>query len=419
MMASVMPARPVSRQPQPGKIRAAGSDPLPPAILLGGGVNALSIARSLGRMGVTVHALNEPTAEVRHSRYCRWVPLVSSGDQERDWADFLLGPESEPLRGAVVLSASDAGIQVLLRHRAALQDKFLLDESNPDAQQRMLNKLATYRAAVAAGVPTPRFWAVSTADEVRALRGELVFPLLVKPQISHRFEQRFGKKYLLAQSYDELLAAFEAMNGWGIEVLLVERIPGLDDRLCSYYTYLDADGHAHFDFTKRVIRRYPLSMGSGCHHITDRNPAVRDVALRLFRHVGLRGLANAEFMLDERDGQLKLIECNARFTAANGLVAAAGLDLARFVYRRLVGLPPEPLGEYRAGLRLWYPLEDFKAFRALHRRGDITWPQWLRSILHRQTFPLFQWTDPMPSFVALLRRVRRLARGGKGRDAPR
>ena len=32
---------------------------LPPAIIMDGGANALSVARGLGRMGVTVYALNE------------------------------------------------------------------------------------------------------------------------------------------------------------------------------------------------------------------------------------------------------------------------------------------------------------------------------------------------------------------------
>ena len=91
-------------------------------------------------------------------------------------------------------------------------------------------------------------------------------------------------------------------------MLLVEKVPGPDDLLCSYYTYLDADGEALFDFTKRIIRRFPVGMGNGCYHITDRNPEVREVALKLFRHVGLRGLANAEFKRDQRDGRLKLIE---------------------------------------------------------------------------------------------------------------
>src|SRR5690606_27731124 len=114
-----------------------------------------------------------------------------------------------------------------------------------------------------------------------------------------------------------------------------------------------------------------------------------------------------EFKYDERDGQLKLIECNARFTAANCLVAESGFDLARFVYNRLVGLPQEPLTTYRSGLRLWYPIEDFRAYRVLHARGELSFPRWVRSLLHWQKFPFFAWEDPAPSFVDLYRRARK------------
>ncbi len=113
----------------------------------------------------------------------------------------------------------------------------------------------------------------------------------------------------------------------GVEVVLLEVIPGPDDLLCSYYTYLDEAGEPQFHFTKRIIRRYPEHEGFACYHITDWNPEVRDLGLQLFRHAGLKGVANVEFKRDPRDGQLKLIECNARFTAANGLLTASGIDL--------------------------------------------------------------------------------------------
>jgi predicted ATP-grasp superfamily ATP-dependent carboligase len=185
----------------------------------------------------------------------------------------------------------------------------------------------------------------------------------------------------------------------GIEALLMEKIPGGDDRLCSYYTYIDERGEPLFDFSKRIIRRFPKNMGAGCYHVTDHNPQVREVALRLFQHVGLRGLANAEFKLDPRDGQLKLIECNARFTAANCLVASAGIDLATLVYNRVVGRPLPPLDRYRDGVRLWYPIEDFHAFRQLRRQGELTTLAWLKSILRPQTFPYFCWSDPWPTIL--------------------
>ena len=73
--------------------------------------------------------------------------------------------------------------------------------------------------------------------------------------------------------------------------------------------------------------------------MTDRNPEVAELGLRFFQGVGLRGLANVEFKRDARDGRLKLIECNHRFTAPTGLLRAAGMDLPLFVYNRLTGRP--------------------------------------------------------------------------------
>lgn len=274
---------------------------LPPAIVVGGGSNALSIARSLGRSGISVYAINEPTAHVRYSRYARWIDLPAGPDAEQAWADWLTGPESESLRGGVLLAAGDAAIEMLAAHRERLAERYLLDLSDVAAQRTMLNKLATYRAAVAAGVPTPRFWLASTVEHLERIRSELVFPLIVKPQLSHIFEERFGRKFLVAESYDQLAGAFLRVRDAGIECMLVERIPGPDDRLCSYYTYLDEAGRPLFDFTKRIIRRWPVGMGAACYHIVDRVPRVRELGLRLFEQVGLRGLANVEFKLDERD----------------------------------------------------------------------------------------------------------------------
>jgi D-aspartate ligase len=397
---------------RPGAAPHAGDD-RPPVILLGGGANALSVARSLARAGVEVYAINEPTAYVRCSRACRWLDV--RGRAPDAWARFLVGPESERFRGAVLLACSDDGIEIIARHREALGARFLLDESNPAAQLSMLNKCRTYHEARASGVPTPRFWTAETRAEVRALRDDLVFPLIVKPHLTHVFEQRTGKKFVVVHDFDQLLRAHEVLGASGIETLLVEWIPGPDDRLCSYYTYLDREGTPLFHFTKRIIRRFPAGMGNACYHVTDWNPEVRDLALQLFRWVGLRGLANAEFKRDERDGRLKLIECNARFTAANGLVARSGFDLASFVYNRLAGRPQPMPESYALGMRLWDPIRDFQAFLELERLGQITFRRWITSILHRQTFPYFCWSDPLPSLVRTLKPLRNLRPRGSRR----
>lgn len=382
-------------------------DHLPPVVLLGGDANALSVARSLSGEGVAVHAVGLPNSPVRWSRFCRWIPTETRADVQASWSRRLLGPESEHLRGAVLLSCCDDGIELIAHHREALSQKYKLDDSNKDTQLCMLNKLATYRAAVAAGVPTPRFWVADTREQIIALRDELRYPIIVKPLLSHVFASRLGKgKFVRANNFDELLAGFRSLSEKaGIEVMLVESIPGPDDQLCSYYTYLDEHGRPLFDFTKRIIRRSPMNRGPACYHVTDWNPEVKEVALRLFRHAGLRGLANAEFKRDGRDGQLKLIECNARFTAANCLVTASGLDLAKFVYNRLIGRPFELPSQYTTALHLWDPVLDFRAFLELRRAKQLTLAGWASSLTRPMILPYFRWSDPLPSIMCCVERL--------------
>lgn len=381
---------------------------LPPVLLLGGEANAISVSRSLSAMGVKVYAVGEADSSAQYSRFCHWIDLPAEGSLEETWTRFLLGPASDHLVGAVVLACSDAGIRVLTNNREKLLTRFRLDESNPVAQMAMLDKLTTYQHAIAAGVPTPKFWIVDSRQQVQSLEKELVYPLLVKPRMSHVFEQRFGKKFITVNGFDELLSALDTTNDAGVEVLLMELIPGPDTQLCSYYTYMDASGQPLYDFTKRIIRRYPAGMGTACYHITDWVPQIIPQALTLLRHVRLIGLANVEFKLDPRDGQYKLIECNARFTNPNCLVAAAGMDLGRFVYSRIVGLPLPEMKSFKSGLRLWSPAQDFACFLDLRRSGELTFGQWFKSVLHRQSFPYWSWTDPKPTLVRALRPLKRL-----------
>jgi len=372
-----------------------------PAIVLGGSHGALSVARSLGRRGVPVHAVNRAGAAVLASRYARPHPIAVGAAFAAGALDALRGcPE-----GALLLAASDDAIEVLLDHRDALARRFRLDLCHPPAQRTMLDKLLTYEAARAAGVAAPRFWVVAGRADLEGVRGELVYPLLVKPRLSHVFQQRFRAKFLEAQGPEELEQALAVAEEAGVATVLMERIPGPDHLLCSYYTYLDEDGRALFDFTKRIVRRQPVGMGLACHHVTDHVEGIREPALRLFRHVGLQGVANVEFKRDPRDGVYKLIECNARFTAANALVARAGIDIAALVYQRALGLPLPPLDRFRDGLRLWSPGRDLLAFLELRRRGELGAAGWLRSILGLASLPIFSHRDPRPSLAELARRA--------------
>lgn len=382
---------------------------------------AISVARSLARQGIEVYLLAQPDSPDRYSRYIRYIRLSEHDGTEEAWTTFLLGSESDYLRGAVLLPCSDEGIEIILQHGGELCQKYELDVFNPTAQACFLNKLCTYQAAAEAGIPTPRFWQANTAEEVNAHRDEYTYPLMIKPHFSHKFLPVFNRKFLIVEDFGELSGACDEVRRHDLEVVLLEFIPGEDDRLCSYQTYMDESGAPLFDFTKRVIRRQPPGEGMASYHVTDWNPEVLDLGLRLLTHVGHVGLAHVEFKLDERDGKLKLIECNARFTGPNALLAASGYDLGLFVYNRVIGRPQPSLKgkEYQLGLRLWHPGRDFAAFLDLRARGRLSLRSWVASVLHPQVFPLFRWNDPMPSLVMLLRLPIRLVKRHGYRTAMR
>lgn len=392
---------------EPARKRRKERSSLPPAVILDGDVNAVSLARSLAGMGVKVFAVNKSDAPVRYSRFAHWIPTPSDGTS--GLVDFLTGADSEYLRGAVLLAAGDAVLQILATHRETLAEKFLLDESNPRAQLCMLNKLCTYQAAVQAGVPTPGFWIAKDRDELNSLRDSLVYPLIVKPQLGHLFLQKFGEKFLVVHDFDQLVEAMSIVEDAGVEVLLVEQLPCGDETSLSYYTYLDEHGQPLFHFVRRGVRRHPPGKGfATCHMSSGLDDTVRELSLKLLRHVGLRGLANVEFLYDDRDDQFKLIECNARFTASNEMLVGSGIDLAQFVYRRVVGLPEKPITTYKTGVSLWHPIEDVRSFLALRRQGKLCFREWLASVLRPHVLPLFCWHDPFPSVMHLVGRFRRL-----------
>lgn len=373
----------------------------PPAVLLGGDTNALAIARSLGAAGVTVYTIGTAPF-VERSRCVTSVPLPpDSRPPEEVWAQWLLGPAAAHLSGAVVLATSDIGITAVAHNRAALLERYLLDVSDIDAQLAMLDKLTTYETARAAGVPTPLFWRVDSGTDLEKWRDELVYPLIIKPLLSHEYKAKFPgrSKFRLVHDWDELQHGYRDLDEAGLAVMLVEKIPGGDEMLCSYTTYIDATGSPTFDYTKRMLRRNPPNEGLGCYHVTDWIPEVKEVALQLLKHAGLRGPAAVEFVMDARDGKLKLIECNARFSAALPLTIASGFDLPLHVYLRILGERHELPRSYRPGKRLLYPSDDVRSFLALRRAGQLRPADWVRSLAHRQTFPVWSARDPLPALA--------------------
>jgi predicted ATP-grasp superfamily ATP-dependent carboligase len=167
--------------------------------------------------------------------------------------------------------------------------------------------------------------------------------------------------------------------------------------MSSYYTYITPDGDTLFRFTKRIIRRFPVNEGGATYHVADWLPETAELGQRFFEGIGLQGLGNVEFKRDPRDGKLKLIESNLRFTQPQQLLVDVGMDSALIIYNHITGRPLPYTGSYRTNATLLFPESDYYAFRQLNARGEITLAQWLGGIARRHSLPYFSLSDSWPS----------------------
>lgn len=370
-----------------------------PVLLLGGEENSLSVVRSLTRHGVSVSLSAVQGCWALRSRHCAQRYIIPKGcDYKAFWGELLVGTLHPELHGTILFPCSDEAIEFIATNFHELNQKYRLDGHNADQQLAMLDKHKTLELAQLTGMPIPQYLKIEKPEDIEAIHTILDFPVIIKPIHSHIFQRTYHRKLLLIENYYDLRRKVREIINAGLEIMVCEFIPGPDDMLSSYYTYIDADGNHLFDFTKRILRRSPVNFGRGTYHITEWNPETAALGKKYFKGTGFRGLGNIEFKWDKRDGQLKVIEVNARFTAAQELLVRSGMDIAWIIYNHIIGKDVSQADGFREGMRLWNFADDFDAFRELHARGELSFVDWLRSIAHHQVLPYFSASDPMPAF---------------------
>jgi predicted ATP-grasp superfamily ATP-dependent carboligase len=334
------------------------------------------------------------------SRYCEQAYPVPEGVKPEDYFDELLLSGKYPeLAGSVVLSAGDDSVEYLARKRDVLQaEGYLLERNNPELILDLLDKQRTLEIASAAKVPTPAFWNVEHKADVDAALPDAMYPAMLKPHYSHLFQRLYGAKYALAQNAEELREKGYELVERGIGFMICEMIPGSDEQNCSYYTYRDETGAELFHFTKRCVRRYPMNQGSGTYQITEHIPDVEVMARRFFDALEYRGIGNLEFKRDPRDNQLKVIECNTRFTAVQEQLVQSGVEAALITYCHITGQPVAPVNGCEPLVAIWSPIADLKAFRQAKNALGLAWGDWFKSMPHKKlVFPYFSFSDPLPA----------------------
>ena len=384
------------------------------AVILRTSPNALSAARSLGRAGLeVVVAARGSDPAVRFSRY------VSRLERLKDIDDAAVGQLLRLPRGGdkpFLLATGDQDVLLIAKHQTALHDKFCFITPSHAALENLVDKSRLYAIAHAHRVPHPDFQVVRTAQDIDVAIARIGTPCYVKPALAHEWRRMRRGKLVRAESTEALRRSLLDFIGIGQVAIAIEIIPGRDSDVYSVCTYIGRDGRPAGFRTKRKLRQFPIDAGDGCTQEICDEPEVAALGIKLLTIAGHRGPATVEFRKDARSGRFVLIEVNARTILGQEMITRSGFDVPLIAYHDAKGLSP-PVQRRAAAVR-WISLgSDFRAFRELRKRGQITTRQWLRTIVACRSFAYFALDDPAPFFARITLWLRRRMSGKTLRNA--
>ena len=382
----------------------------PPILILGGNYNALSIARSIGRRGIDIYMSLRAGVYANYTRYAKKLfPYPTELEANDFWLNLLLDKSKDELYGSVIFPCSDEAVEFVSNHKDNLNPHYILEDFDSEARLALLNKQKTIDLATSAEVPAPKYISISSQIDLDGIDSQVTYPAIVKPHYTYLFRKAFqGKKFFFVNNSKELHERLEQLSGHPFDVMICEFIPGPDNLLGSYYTYVDRDDRSLYHFTKKIIRRYPKNHGPATLHILEVDDEIEQLGRRFVSRNNLKGFLNVEFKKDLSDNQFKIIECNPRFTGANELLVRGGLDAAWIIYNYLIGLPIPAPGPYKKGLTLWFPFRDYNAYKELRALDEITPRQWFKSVFRKHVDPVCGISDPIPAIRYYLPYLTRL-----------
>jgi D-aspartate ligase len=370
----------------------------PGVVVVGSDFRALGVVRSLGRRRIPCIVIDNLPRSAWFSRYTkkriRWHgPLESE-----EFLRFLLSLAREQhLEQWVLMPMPDDAVELIARHSEELSTCYRLVTQDWTIVQWANDKSQTYRLAEELGVPYPMTWYPRHEDELASL--DIQFPVIIKPAISLRLQHALRLKALPASNLEELRAHYRLATSVmePEHILIQEIIPGDGRSQYSVAAYCK-EGRVLASMTARRTRQYPIDYGLGSSFVEAIEvPVISELARRLLERMQVSGMLEVEFKHDRRDGKYKLLDINLRPWGWHTLSLACGLDFPWIQYADLLGeLPPIPAPRYGAH---WVRLiTDLPAGLQERRAGITTTGAYLRSLLGKTVFSVFDWRDPLPVF---------------------
>lgn len=378
-------------------------------------LQSLVTVRSLGSRGLRVAAVGTSVRlPIYSSRWCQAAficPAEEGTDEYFSYLEQLL--EENDIH--VLITSSDATIDMIRRHRKRLEQRVRIALAKETALAIALNKERTLEVAERLGISIPRAVTLESESKVEAALNEIKLPVVVKPLQSWVWNNQQGIRLAskLVTTYDEARSAVKELTRLGVKVVLQQYLSGKRESI----SFLYEDGQIYARCAQWHKRSQPpLGGQSVLRQSIALPPDIDEQAELLVREIDLDGCSEVEFRRDA-DGRPHLMEINPRLWASTELAVRAGVDFPYLLYQWASGEKMDEVKSYRIGGWLRYLRADITTtVAALEHRDRPEMSSPVKTILDFCTsfflpaaYDYVSLRDPLPAVRATAGGVSELA----------
>jgi D-aspartate ligase len=369
------------------------------AVVIGSG--CMEVIRALALAGVSTAVVAPRHDESPYSRFSTkifdwdWdLPIEECGEQLLERLLEFGRRQSEP---PVLFFCSDQAVMFTSRFRTQLEPTFRFAVASPDLVEDLSDKQRFSNLSARLSLPVPATRVVESARAFADVDYDAhLFPLIVKPVLRSRtWAYTELAKALRVDDLAELRALAQKFRESEQRFVVQECVPGPETAIESYHVYVDGKGSVRAEFTGCKIRTMPAEFGHSTALALTAATDVRDLGRKLVDDIGLRGVAKFDFKRSPQ-GELFLLEINARFSLWHHLGARVGVNIPAMVYADLTGGRWVSSPTERATAATWVHPKDVVAAR----RAGVPMLQWLIWAARCDAKAFWAWNDPLPLFAA-------------------
>jgi predicted ATP-grasp superfamily ATP-dependent carboligase len=354
--------------------------PRPSVVVAGAYQTGVVLMRNLVRRGIETCCIDcDATKQGFRTVYGKGYLCPNPDTQPLEWEQFMIELSKSIGRKPVLIPSSDLFVTAIADHAAALESHYTFRPTSVATQALLATKRRQYEIADFNGLPVPKTRFVESIEEVREFGSEAQFPCLMKP-LHFREWQRYpnghpllNQKIALAYSRDELEANYSLAESVTPAVVVQEIIEGPDDAKLVYLSCYGRGGKRLGSCIVRELRTTPIYFGSASVVEPISDPETDALCDGFFQSIGYEGLCELELKRDSRDGRVKLIEANPRYSVTADAAPYAGVDLGWLHYLDLIGEPVEPMGWNGRHFHHIVLGRDVECYRSYLKAGLTTW----------------------------------------------